>query len=134
MTTDQGPAPQERSLGQLFGDLTGDMSELFRKEVELARVEVKQEVGRAGKAVVPGAAAAGAALLAVLMLSFAAAWGLAEIMAPGLAFLVVGVLYGIAAAVLFPKAKAQLQQISPVPEQTIETLKEDVQWAKNQIK
>ncbi len=133
MTTDHGP-PQERSLGQLFGDLTGDMSELFRKEVELARVEVKQEVGRAGKAVVPAAGAAGAAVLAVLMLSFALAWGLAAIMPTGFAFLVVGVLYGIAAAVLFPMAKTRLQAVSPVPEQTIETLKEDVQWAKNQIK
>lgn len=134
MTTDQGSAPQERSLGQLVSDLTGDMSELFRKEVELARVEVKQEVGRASKALVPGAGAAGAAVLAVLMLSFAAAWGLAAVMPTGFAFLIVGVIYGIVAAVLFPMAKARLQAVSPVPEQTIETLKEDVQWAKNQIR
>jgi len=110
------------------------MSQLFRKEVELARVEVRQEVGRASKAAVPGAGAAGAALMTVIMLSFALAWGLAELMAPGLAFLIVGVIYGIVAAVLFPMAKKQLQQISPVPEQTVETLKEDVQWAKNQIR
>jgi len=134
VTTNQGSAPPERSLGQLLGDLTGDMSQLFRKEVDLARIEVRQEVGRAGKAAVPGAGAAGAALMAVIMLSFALAWGLAELMAPGLAFLIVGVLYGIVAAVLFPMAKKQLQQISPVPEQTVETLKEDVQWAKNQIR
>jgi len=133
VTADHG-APQERSLGQLFGDLTGDMSELFRKEVELARVEVKQEAGRASKAALPGAGAAGAAMLAVLMLSFALAWGLAAIMPTGFAFLLVAVLYGIAAAVLFPMAKNRLQALSPVPEQTIETLKEDVQWAKNQIK
>jgi len=133
VTADHG-APQERSLGQLFGDLTGDMSELFRKEVELARVEVKQEVGRAGKAALPAAGAAGAAVLAVLMLSFALAWGLAAIMPTGFAFLLVAVLYGIAAAVLFPMAKNRLQALSPVPEQTIDTLKEDVQWAKNQIK
>ena len=126
------PKAPEKSLGQLFSELTSDLSTLMRKEVELAKVETKQEVSRAGKAggMLGGGAFAG--YFALLFLSFALAWLLDEWMHTALAFLIVGLLYAVVAAVLVVRGRARMQNVNPVPQQTVETLKEDVQWAKAQ--
>ena len=126
------PKAPEKSLGQLFSELTSDLSTLFRKEVELAKVEVKQEVTEAGKAggMLGGGAFAG--WFALLFLSFAVAWLLDEWMHTALAFLIVGLVYAVVAAVLVLRGRARLQSVTPVPQQTVETLKEDVQWARAQ--
>jgi hypothetical protein len=119
-------------LGELFSDLTTDMSALLRDELSLAKVELKEEITKVGRAggMFGGAALAG--YMTIVLLSFAAAWGLAEVMAVGWAFLIVAVVWGVAAALLYVRGRDQLQKVHPKPEQTIETLKEDVQWAKNQ--
>jgi uncharacterized membrane protein len=101
-----------------------------RKELELAKAETKDELRTAGRAAGAMGAAAFVGYLAVLMLSFAAAWGLSEVMAAGWAFLIVGVVYAVIGAVLFVQARARAREISPVPQQTVETLKEDVEWAR----
>jgi uncharacterized membrane protein YqjE len=123
-----------RSIGELFGEFTSDISTLMRKEVELARIELKEEVSKGARAGGMLGATALAGYLALVMLSFAAAWGLAEAMAPGWAFLIVGAVYAAVAAVLYSKGRAELRRVQLKPEQTIETLKEDVQWAKAQKK
>ena len=125
------PKAPDRSLGDLFAAMTSDLSTLMRKEVELAKVETKEEVARAGKAGGMLGAGAVAAHFALLFASFALAWLLDEFMHPALAFLVVAVLYGIAAAVLLTRGREQMKQVH-VPQQTMETLKEDVEWAKAQ--
>jgi F0F1-type ATP synthase assembly protein I len=126
------PIAPEKSLGQLFGELTSDLSTLFRKEVELAKAETKDEVARAGRAggMLGGGAFAG--WFAVLFLSFALAWLLDEWMHTALAFLLVGLVYAVVAAVLVVQGRNRLQSVDPVPQQTVETLKEDVQWARAQ--
>jgi len=123
------PGPDE-PLTELLQTATGDLATLFRQELELAKVEIKEDVRQAGK--VGGMLGAGAisAHLALLFMSFALAWLLDEIMHPALAFLIVGVLYAIVAAFLFLRGRDEAKQLKPVPEQTVETLKEDVQWAK----
>jgi uncharacterized membrane protein YqjE len=126
------PKMADASLGELFGRMTTDLSTLVRKEMELARVEMKEEVTRAGKAGGTLGAAAVAGLMALILLSFALAWGLAEIMPEGFAFLIVGALYAIGAFVLFSTGRKKMQQVNPVPEQTVETLKEDAQWLRDQ--
>jgi uncharacterized membrane protein YqjE len=126
------PKAPEKSLGQLFSELTSDLSTLMRKEVELAKVETKEEVARAGKAggMLGGGAFAG--WFALLFLSFAVAWLLDEWMHTALAFLIVGLVYAVVAAVLVVQGRSRMQSVNPVPQQTVETLKEDVQWAKAQ--
>ncbi len=125
------PPTSEASLGDLVSRMTDDLSNLFRKEVELAKIEIKEEATKAAK----GAGLLGgtgmAALFCLIMLSFAAAWGLAEIMPTGFAFLIMGGLYGVGAAIFFVAGRARLRKVHPVPEQTVETVKEDIQWAKN---
>jgi len=135
MTPDYDPATQpkrpEESLGDLFSEMTSDLSTLFRKEVQLAKVEAKEEVTQAGKGagMLGGAGLAG--WMALIMLSFALAWLLDQGLNTALSFAIVGVLWFIVAAVLFAKGKRQLKTVETLP-QTKETIKEDVQWAKAQ--
>jgi hypothetical protein len=103
---------------------------LISKEMALAKLEVKEEVSKASKAGVLLAATGVAGLFGLLLVSFAAAWGLAAVIPTGFAFLIVGIVYLVAAGVLLGKGRKQLAELSPAPEQTLATLKEDVQVAK----
>jgi uncharacterized membrane protein YqjE len=127
------PVAPDATLGELIGRMSADLSTLMRKEVQLAKVEIKEEVAKAGKGagMLGGTAVAG--LFGLLMLSFAAAWGLAAVMPTGLAFLIVGIAYLILAGALYFAGRNELKTVHPVPEQTAATVKEDVQWAKQQL-
>lgn len=127
------PINPEQSLGELLGRVSRDFSELVSTQVELAKVEIREEIAAAGRGAGILTGGAFCAYLAVILLSFAAAWGLSEIVPEGVAFLIVGAVYAVAAAVLLPKGKDRLSQIRPVPEKTAETVKEDVQWAREQM-
>jgi uncharacterized membrane protein YqjE len=129
-----GVTDDDRSLGELFGNLTSDLSALMRSEMELARVELKEEAAKAGKAAGLLGGGALAAYLAVTLLAFAAAWGLAEVVDAGWAFLIVGLIVGAIAAAIALKGRERLNAVEPVPEQTMQTLKEDARWARAQLK
>ena len=135
MTAQPGRDPAEdRSLKDLFSEMTSQLSLLVRAEVELAKVEMKEKASLAGKGGAALAVGGVAALVGVLLLSFAAAWGLAEVMAPGVAFLVVAVVYLVLAAVMVASGRKRLNQMKPpVPEQALATVKQDVQVAKGSL-
>ncbi len=123
----------ERSLGELFSDLSKDTGTLVRKEVQLAKTEMSEKLTEVGKNVgflVIGGAIAYAALLFVLA---ALAVGLAGIMTPWLAVLIVGLIVGLVAFALVQKGLSALRQTSLVPQKTIETLKEDKEWIQQQV-
>jgi len=126
------PKQPDRSLGELFTEMTSDMSTLIRKEIELAKVETKEELGGLGKASGMLVGGVVAAHMALLILSLALAWLLDEVMPTPLAFFIVGVIYVIVAAVLVSSGRKKLRQVNLKPEQTVQTLKEDVEWAKAQ--
>lgn len=121
------PLQPDKSLGELFGELTSDVSRLFRQEVELAKTEAREEAQRAGKGLAMLATAGLAGWLTLVMLSFALAWWLDKAMDRGLAFVLIGVLWAVIAAVLVSVGKKRLAEARPLP-QTVETLKEDAQW------
>ena len=118
-------------IGELIGDITGDLSRLFRQEVELAKAEVREEAKKAGKAggMLGGAAMAG--YLAIVLLSFALVFALGAVMPLGWAALIVAVIWAAIGAVLYTAGRKQLKSVDPVPRQTAETLKEDAQWLRN---
>jgi uncharacterized membrane protein YqjE len=126
------PIEPDASVGDLLSRVTDDFSQLVRTHVELAKVEIKDEVARAGRGagLLTGGAVAG--LFAVLMLSFAVAWALAETIDAGWAFLVVGLVWAAVAAGLALVGKRQLQTVEPIPETTTQTIRDDIQWAKEQ--
>jgi hypothetical protein len=116
----------------LLGRMSSDLTHLVQAQAELAKVEIKDEVVTAATGVgfIGGAAVGGYFVL--LMLSFAAAFGLAEIMATGLAFLIVGLFYALVAGTAFVLGRKKLATVTLVPKKTLRTLKEDLSWLKQQ--
>ncbi len=131
--TVQREVREERSLGDLFSELASETSALVRQEVALAQTEMTQKATVVGKNVgflVVGGAIGYAALLAFLA---AAIIGLAIFVPAWAAALIVGAVVAIAAFILISTALKSLKQTSLTPQQTVETLKEDAQWLKNQV-
>jgi membrane protein implicated in regulation of membrane protease activity len=122
---------EERSLSELLSDVTTEIATLFRKEVELAKAETGEQVSRAAKAGGMLGAAAVIGFLDLILFSFAAAWALSEVVPEGVAFAIVGVLFAVVAGVLAMAGKKRLANVNPVPNQTVQTLRDDVQVAKD---
>jgi hypothetical protein len=121
----------ETSIGELIGNISSDLSQLFRQEVELAKTEIRQEASKAGKAAGMLGAAGFAGYLAVVLLSFAAVFGLANVMDGGWAALIVAVVWAVVGGVLYAAGRKRLKTVDPMPRRTVDTIKEDAQWLKN---
>jgi Putative Actinobacterial Holin-X, holin superfamily III len=123
-------AGETRSIGQIVGDISADMSTLIRQEMDLAKAEMKQEVSKLGK----GAGMFGGAGLggwfALFFVSLALTYLLDNWIPVELAALVVAVLWGIVAAVLAMRGRKEFRAANPALPTTQQTLKEDAQWAK----
>jgi hypothetical protein len=126
--TAAGPAGRtdvgDIALGQLIGDITSDLSQLMRQEVELAKVEVRAEVTKTGKAAGMLGGAGFAGYMVALFLSIALWWGLANVMDQGWAALIVAAVWAVIGAVLFTTGRARLRTVHPKPERTVETVKQ----------
>jgi fatty acid desaturase len=124
----------ERSLGELFGELARETGTLVRQEVELAKTEMTQRATRAGKDV--GSLAVGGAIAYAGFLTLLAALvaGLATVMPVWLAALIVGLVVAVVGYLLVQRGLTALRSHGLAPRQTIETLKEDVEWAKEQVR
>lgn len=122
---------EDRSLSELLSDVTTEIATLFRKEVELAKAETTEQVSRAAKAGGMLGAAAVIGFLDLILFSFALAWALSEVVPEGVAFAIVAVLFAVVAGVLFKAGKKRLANVNPVPNQTVQTLRDDVQVAKD---
>ena len=128
---DSGNELRERPIGEVAKNLTSDLSLLLRQEIELAKAEMAQKartaapgLGMFGAAGVVALCAAGAltAFLVLVFSLFLPDWAAA---------LIVGVAMAAVAFVLIRQGKERIADAGkPVPEQTIETVKEDVEWAK----
>jgi protein-S-isoprenylcysteine O-methyltransferase Ste14 len=121
----------QKGIGELIGEITSDLSQLFRQELDLAKAELRQEAKKAGKGSGMLAGAGIAALLVLILLSFALVYALDAVMPQGWAAFIVAVLWAIIGAVLYSMGRKQLKTVDPVPRQTTETLKEDAQWLRN---
>ena len=136
MTAPTGPGGQrdvaERSFGEIIGELSGDFSRLVRKEIELAKVETKEELSKVGQSAGMFGGAGIAAWLTLLFLSLALMFALANAMDIGWAALIVAAIWAVAAGALAAVGRSRLRQAAPPLQQTKETLKEDAQWAKRQ--
>src|SRR5512141_358862 len=102
---------EERSIGELMGDVTRDLTVLLRQEVELAKAELRESAGRAGKGsgLLAGAGVAG--FLALLFLSIALWWGLGLLMGNAWSAVVVAVIWAIVAAVLITSGRGELARV-----------------------
>lgn len=123
--------PRDRPIGELVKELSSQTSTLVRQEIELARAELQQKGKLAGK----GAGMLGGAAIAALLALGALTAGLIALldreMATWVAALIVMALWAVVALVLAKAGQKSLQKATRPAPQTVETVKEDIQWAKN---
>jgi Putative Actinobacterial Holin-X, holin superfamily III len=125
---------REQPLGELFKQLSNDLSTLVRQELKLAQAEMTEKGRKAGIGVGMFGGAGIVSLLALGTLTACLVAALATGMDVWLAALIVTVVYGALAGVLALIGKNRVSEATPpVPEQTVESVKEDVQWAKTQL-
>ncbi|MDQ6817323.1 MAG: phage holin family protein [Actinomycetota bacterium] len=135
MATGEGPNDlREQPMGELFKQLSNDLSTLVRQELKLAQAEMTEKGKKAGIGVGMFGGAGIVGLLALGTLTACLVAALATGMDVWLAALIVTVVYGAVAGVLALIGQNRVSEATPpVPEQTVESVKEDVQWAKTQL-
>ncbi|HEY7481202.1 MAG TPA: phage holin family protein [Gemmatimonadales bacterium] len=123
---------EERSIGELFGQLTQDLSLLVRQETQLAKTEIQEKISRAGRdlASLAGggivALVGGLAITAALILLLVDPIGLE----PWLAALLIGLLFAGIGYAMLSGGLRNLKQLDPAPRRTVESIKEDLQMVK----
>lgn len=124
----------DRSLGELFADLSRKTTLLVRQELVLAKTEMTEKATEAGKNI--GFLIAGGAVLymGLLFILAAVAILLATVVPDWLAALIVGLVVAVIGLVLVQRGRAALKQTTLKPEKTIESLKEDKEWVQQQVK
>jgi 4-hydroxybenzoate polyprenyltransferase len=110
------------------------MSTLVRQEIELARAELREEATKAGKSIAMFAGAGGAGYFAVLFGLLAAMFGLAEVTATAVAALIVMIPLLLVSIALVLSGRSAARSVHPTPTRTVQTLKEDVQWARSRTR
>jgi hypothetical protein len=125
-----------RSVPQLLGDMVNEFTQLFRKEVQLARAEMGEKVSEASGALPGIAGGAGLAFGGLLLLLFAAAAGIARLLEldAGWGLLIVGVLAAVIGYALIRGGLSRLKATNLTPHRTAEQLSRDAQAAKEQVR
>lgn len=125
---------RERSFGDIVKSIIGNVQEIIRAEVRLAKAEIREEGSKAagaGRNLVIGGVAG---LFASLFLLNALMFGLAAWMPLWASAGLIGIVLGAAAFVLIGKGRTEWKQFSPKPEKTVESVKENVEWIKTQTR
>jgi uncharacterized membrane protein YqjE len=123
---------RERPVAELLKQLADETTTLVRQELDLAKAEMREKAGKAGAGAGMWGAGGVIALLGLGSLTAFLILALDGVMPNWLAALNVGIAYAAIAGFLYLRGKQRVEEAgSPVPEQTVETLKEDVQWAKH---
>ena len=124
----------QRSFPEVLQDIVGNLQEIVRSEFRLAKTELKEEAAKAAKP----AASFGVGLVlgfyGIGFLLLACVYGLSTVMAGWLAALLVGTILAIVAIALMSSSGKKLKRVNPTPDKTIQSIEENVQWAKHQIK
>lgn len=124
----------ERSLGSLFTDLTRETGTLFRQEVELAKTEMTEKVRQATSGIVASAVGGLLLFVAVQALAAAAILGLSTRVQPWLAAVIVAVAVALVGAVVLAKGIANLKGENLAPRRTLDTLRANSRWAREQMR
>ena len=129
----QQMAREERSLGDLFGELASETGTLVRQEMALAQAELTTKASKAGKNIGFLAVGGAVAFTAALALTAAVILLLSLWIPAWLSALLVGLAIGVAAYFIVTSALSELKKTDPMPRETIETIKEDAQWLKKEM-
>ena len=128
------PDPGDRSFSNVLENIVGNVQEIIRAEVRLAKAEVREEAAKAGRASVILGAGAVLALYALGFFFLAALFALEMTLAPWLAAIILTVAIGIAASLLIAMGVKRMKHVHPRPEKTIHSIQENLEWAKHQTR
>jgi ABC-type proline/glycine betaine transport system permease subunit len=123
-----------RSSAEVVQDLVQNVQEILRSEVRLAKAEITQEAKKATRSAAISAGGAILAIFALGLLLWAAVYALSLALPLWAAALIMAVLVGIVAGIMLAAGRARMKQVHPKPETTIRSVKENVQWLKNQTR
>jgi ABC-type multidrug transport system fused ATPase/permease subunit len=123
----------QASMGRLFRDLADNLSDLTRKEIQLAQTETMEKVSHASKALISIAAGGFIAYAGLLALLAAAVLVLATFMPYWLSAVVVGGIAVIVGLIMVQSGRSTLKNTSIAPEKTVDSLKENAAWVKEKI-
>lgn len=124
----------ERSVAEIVQAVMRDIGEVIRGEVRLAKAEMGEKASRASKSGVLFGGAALCGLMGFAALVCAAIAALSMVVSTWVAALIVGAFLLCVAGALFVGGRAKLKELTPVPERTVQTIKDDVEWAKHPTK
>ena len=128
-------SPQsQRSLSDVVQDIIANLQQIIRSEMRLATVEIKEKTDQAKKPATTLAIGGVLGLYGVGFVLLASMYALSLVLAPWLAALIVGVVLAIVATILVGSGRKSLKKIQALPEKTVQSVKENVQWSKEQIK
>jgi uncharacterized membrane protein YqjE len=127
-------APNQRTVPEVLQDIVGNIQEIIRSEFRLGTAEIKEEAAMAAKPVATVGAGIIFGVYALGFLFLAIVYALSAVVAPWIAALIVTGVAALLAAVLVASGRGQLKRVKVVPKKTIATVKENVQWATNQMK
>jgi hypothetical protein len=125
---------QQKSWRELLHEAVANVQDIVRGEMRLAVSEAKEEASKAGRATALLAAGAVFGLYALGFLLLAGVYALAMILEPWLAALIVGGVAAAVAAALVAVGKERIRQVHPKPEETISSIKENLQWARHKVR
>jgi uncharacterized membrane protein YqjE len=127
-------AAGDRSLSDVLQDIIRNVQEIVRSEVRLAKTEIREEAAKARSSMLLLAAGAVTAIFASVFLLLMIVYALTLVMPGWAAALIVGTILAVVASVMLTAGVRRFKQIHPTPERTIETIKENVEWAKQLTK
>jgi cytochrome c biogenesis protein CcdA len=127
-------ATGDRSISEILQDVLRNLQEIVRSEVRLAKTEIREEVIKARSAALFMAVGALCGIFTVFFLLLAAVYALTLVVPNWAAALIVTAVLVAAAAMTMIAGIKQLKRVHPAPEKTVETMKENVAWAKQQVK
>lgn len=122
----------QRSIGEIIGDVVANAQEMIRTEIRLAKTELRNDAKDAARSTAMLAAGAVLGLFAFGMLLFTAVWALDTALPQWAAGLIVAAAVAIPATILMLVGRSKLKQLEPGPEHTIESMKENVEWVRRQ--
>ena len=124
---------REESLGSLMSELVGDLQDLVRGEIKLAKTEVKEDAQQAGAGIGLMAGAGVMALVCLIFVGLTLMYILAIWMPLWIGALIIAALFLVAGFALFTSGKQRLKRVDLKPRRTLESIKEDAEWAKQQM-
>ena len=127
-------AAGDRSLSGVLQDIIRNVQEIVRSEVRLAKTEILEEAAKAKSSTLLLSAGAVTAIFAIFFLLLMIVYALALVVPSWTAALLVGAALAVAASVLLTTGARRFKQIHPTPGRTVETIKENVEWAKQHTK